>query len=125
MCIRDRQHVTEASCLLRKSPLDSSQAYCSWTPAEAVSAGTLVESKHTTVLSTTSISSTLTDEELHKQCQYSEPNASLLATLLVTVIVSFISAVVTKMVSALISMVTAPSVESDNEDRERGKRKRK
>eukprot|EP00981_Chlorochromonas_danica_P013023 scaffold5668_cov157-Ochromonas_danica.AAC.1 len=29
------------------------------------------------------------------------------------------------MVSALISMVTAPSVESDNEDRERGKRKRK
>eukprot|EP01040_Poterioochromonas_malhamensis_P018607 gene18607-21771_t len=60
--------------------------------ATAVSAGTLVESKHGTVLSTSIISSTLTDDELHQQCQYSEPNASMLATMLVTVIVSFISA---------------------------------
>eukprot|EP00981_Chlorochromonas_danica_P012665 scaffold5246_cov276-Ochromonas_danica.AAC.1 len=103
------QHVTRVSCLAKKSPLDSSQSYCKWVPAQALVAGLLVESKKSTVLSSTTLSSTLTDAELHEQCQYADEGASLLATMLVAVVVSFISTVVMSIMAALFSMIMAPT----------------
>eukprot|EP00981_Chlorochromonas_danica_P012862 scaffold5509_cov194-Ochromonas_danica.AAC.1 len=103
------QHVTRVSCLAKKSPLDSSQSYCKWVPAQALVAGLLVESKKSTVLSSTTLSSTLTDDELHEQCQYADEGASLLATMLVAVVVSFISTVVMSIMAALFSMIMAPT----------------
>eukprot|EP00981_Chlorochromonas_danica_P009421 scaffold2666_cov195-Ochromonas_danica.AAC.1 len=102
------QHLTSESCLSRKSPLDSGQSYCKWQTARAVTAAVLVESKQRSVLSSTVMAVTLTDAELHSQCQYADSQASLLATMLVAVAVSFFSTVVTRAMVALFSVILAP-----------------
>eukprot|EP00981_Chlorochromonas_danica_P004099 scaffold801_cov178-Ochromonas_danica.AAC.4 len=113
------QHLTSESCLSRKSPLDSGQSYCKWQTARAVTAAVLVESKQRSVLSSTVIAATLTDAELHSQCQYADSQASLLATMLVAVAVSFISTVVTRAMVALFSVILAPTLQGEGKERAR------
>eukprot|EP00981_Chlorochromonas_danica_P014809 scaffold8875_cov258-Ochromonas_danica.AAC.2 len=110
------QHLTSMSCLSRKSPLDSGQSYCKWQTAIAVTAAVLVESKQSSVLSSTVIAATLTDAELHSQCQYADSQASLLATMLVAVVVSFISTVVTRLMEALFSVILAPTLQGEGKE---------
>ena len=60
--------VDEASCLDRKTFLDPWQTYCIWTTKDAVSAGTLLEMKESTILNTL----TLVSSSKTMSCVYNE-----------------------------------------------------
>eukprot|EP00981_Chlorochromonas_danica_P015507 scaffold12727_cov297-Ochromonas_danica.AAC.1 len=103
------QHTSLTSCLEKRSMLDSSQSYCVWRTAKVIEAGRLLETKGSQILSSQSVQSSLTDEELRRQCQFSEQDASLQAILVVAMIVSLISAVLNRLVSALFALMEAPT----------------
>eukprot|EP00981_Chlorochromonas_danica_P010313 scaffold3118_cov99-Ochromonas_danica.AAC.1 len=103
------QHTSLTSCLEKRSMLDSSQSYCVWRAAKVIEAGRLLETKGSQILSSQSVQSSLTDEELRRQCQFSEQDASLQAFLVAAMIVSLISAVLNRMVSALFALMEAPT----------------
>eukprot|EP01036_Dinobryon_divergens_P025956 gene25956-34556_t len=94
---------TEATCLSRTSPMDSSQTYCSWTLA--------------------------VDDDAHTVdgyiCSYQDPAVTIQMVLVISVLVSLCTAIFLRPMEYLFDLLNAPTADSRTQRLERTKVERK
>lgn len=107
------KHVTESTCLQRKSLLDPSQSYCKWVPIVIEPAGVIYESRDGVTLQRIPLVPVLTTEELtttDTECQYLQSEATPLAGVIAAIITSTVSAFFMRILSALFAIAGARSL---------------
>eukprot|EP01033_Poteriospumella_lacustris_P023318 gene23318-biopygen7363 len=98
-------HKAEEACLLRRTPLESSQSYCTWNAATPPSAGFVSEYRGGKALRTVSLEATVFGTDAVSYCTYNDSPRSINVTILAVLVVNVVSIPVALLLSQLMSLI--------------------